>query len=197
MPGIVGDKAQIFNKKKIILSVVLLATLGFLIQIFATEALNLALVPFATADEEYGELIGALVANPIMIFYVIVVAPIIEELIFRIFIVWLSLKFMPFWIANIIQAILFGIYHGNWIQGIYAFLLGMVLGYLMHDSKCLATSILLHISINASGVMQEKMGILTGEATSATNMIMGAVAFVLCCAVIFVLHKTWNVDEQS
>src|SRR5699024_1464991 len=58
--------------------------------------------------------------------YTIVLAPVTEELIFR----GLSLKILemefPFWAANILQAFYFGTLHGNMVQGIYAFLSGMV-----------------------------------------------------------------------
>ncbi|MFQ7713992.1 MAG: type II CAAX prenyl endopeptidase Rce1 family protein [Agathobacter rectalis] len=38
-------------------------------------------------------------------------------------------KALPFALANLMQAALFGLFHLNWIQGIYAFALGIVLGY--------------------------------------------------------------------
>lgn len=54
-----------------------------------------------------------------------------------------------FWIANTIQALLFGILHANIIQGSYAFLLGLVLGYLRHRYNSLVPAILAHMFINS------------------------------------------------
>jgi hypothetical protein len=42
---------------------------------------------------------------------------------------------MPFWVANILQAVLFGIYHMNPLQGIYAFFIGLFLGYVCHKGE--------------------------------------------------------------
>ena len=85
--------------------------------------------------------------------YTIVLPPVTEELIFR----GLSLKILemefPFWAANILQAFYFGTMHGNMVQGIYAFLSGMVLGYLVKRKGTLAAGILCHFGVNLSGVL--------------------------------------------
>lgn len=53
-----------------------------------------------------------------------------------------------FWIANVIQALLFGIMHANVVQGSYAFILGLGLGYLRHRYNSLYPSMLTHFLIN-------------------------------------------------
>ena len=74
----------------------------------------------------------------------LVMAPLGEELIFRgLTLQYLRKTGLGFHVANIIQAILFGIAHMNWIQGIYAFLLGRF--------KTLAAPMLLHMFFNFSG----------------------------------------------
>lgn len=78
-----------------------------------------------------------------------VLAPVTEELAFR----GLTLHFARrlcgrFWLANLIQALLFGIAHGNLIQGSYAFALGLVLGYFCHTYQSLGASMLLHACFN-------------------------------------------------
>ena len=60
-----------------------------------------------------------------MLCYSIILAPIGEELIFRGVTMRLARRALPFWLANIFQAVMFGIFHMNWIQGIYAFALGL------------------------------------------------------------------------
>ena len=85
--------------------------------------------------------------------YTVLVAPVTEELIFR----GLTLRILegafPFWAANILQALYFGIIHGNLVQGGYAFLAGMVLGYLVKRNGTLAAGILCHFGVNLSGVL--------------------------------------------
>ena len=57
---------------------------------------------------------------------------------------------MPFFAANVLQALLFGIYHGNLIQGTYAFVLGLVLGFTAEYFHSVWASILLHAFVNGS-----------------------------------------------
>ena len=61
----------------------------------------------------------------ILFLYSVLVAPICEELIFRGVTLHHAQRHMPFWIANILQAFLFGVMHMNMIQGIYAFFIGL------------------------------------------------------------------------
>ena len=55
--------------------------------------------------------------------------------------------------AIIIQAFLFGLYHLNIVQGIYAFLIGIVAGLLVRSYKTVKVSIILHIAINATSYL--------------------------------------------
>ena len=55
-----------------------------------------------------------------------------------------------FWIANSVQALMFGILHGNIVQGTYAFFMGLALGYLRHRYNSLAPAIMAHMLINAT-----------------------------------------------
>lgn len=87
----------------------------------------------------------------IMIVYAVVGAPIHEELVFRGVTLHYAQKAMPFFIANILQALLFGIMHMNLIQGTYAFVAGLVLGYIYHKTKSLRASILFHFFFNLIG----------------------------------------------
>lgn len=54
-----------------------------------------------------------------------------------------------FWIANTVQALMFGILHANIIQGSYAFVMGLALGYLRHRYNSLLPAIFAHMLINS------------------------------------------------
>ncbi len=66
----------------------------------------------------------------LIILYSVIIAPVIEEIIFRGLVFGYARKVFPVWLAILFQAALFGIYHWNLVQGIYAFVLGIFLGYL-------------------------------------------------------------------
>ncbi|NLL75823.1 MAG: CPBP family intramembrane metalloprotease [Clostridiales bacterium] len=84
----------------------------------------------------------------------VIFAPIGEELLFR----GLTLSFAKkltskFWIANLLQATCFGIFHANIIQGIYAAIMGLVFGYVAEKYKSLYAAILLHALVNFCGTI--------------------------------------------
>ena len=87
----------------------------------------------------------------ILVLYSVLIGPVCEELIFR----GLTLKYakraMPFWVANLLQALLFGVFHMNMIQGVYAFVVGIVLGFICEKSCSIYPSMLFHILFNIWG----------------------------------------------
>lgn len=88
--------------------------------------------------------------------YAIVIGPICEELIYRGVILSYAEKEMPFFLANFFQALLFGIYHMNVIQGVYAFVIGLFLGYICHKTKSIFPTMLLHICFNSWGIFADE-----------------------------------------
>jgi hypothetical protein len=91
--------------------------------------------------------------SPLMLCYSILLAPVCEELLFRGVTMRLARKALPFWLANLLQAFLFGFFHMNWIQGIYAFALGLVLGYVCEKGGSIYYSLLFHILFNFWGTV--------------------------------------------
>lgn len=83
-----------------------------------------------------------------MFLYSVVFAPLSEELIFRGVTLRQARRALPFRAANLLQAFLFGVYHMNMIQGIYAFCLGLILGYICEHGGSIYHSILLHMLFN-------------------------------------------------
>lgn len=55
--------------------------------------------------------------------------------------------------ANLIQAVLFGVYHMNLVQGIYAAALGFLLGYLVWRYESLIAPMVVHALFNFFGTV--------------------------------------------
>lgn len=101
---------------------------------------------------EMMESVGMNDPSLLLILYVVLVAPVTEELIYRgVTLYYAGQAFSRFWLANLLQAALFGIFHLNVVQGLYAFLLGIVLGYIFRGRKKLSYCILFHIFFNLLG----------------------------------------------
>lgn len=123
----------------------------------------------------------------------VLIAPFGEELIFRGVIYHYACNLasaMPdrrkaFYIANAIQALGFGIFHGNLIQGTYAFFLGLVLGYLRERFGSIWASILAHMLINGcSSFLWEPIAIRLPETIGVF-----AVGAVICAMIVFIGFK--------
>lgn len=90
-------------------------------------------------------------ASVLLLVYSILLAPILEETLFRGLIFRYARYAVPFWFANIWQALLFGLIHMNFIQGIYAFVMGLFLGFIAHCGHGIKYSIPVHILFNLIG----------------------------------------------
>lgn len=89
----------------------------------------------------------------LVVLLTVVIAPVCEELIFRGMVLRQANRYLSFIEANILQSLLFGIYHGNVVQGVYAAILGFLLGMVTNQYKSIVAAILLHMLINISAYL--------------------------------------------
>ena len=105
----------------------------------------------AESYEELVELSGFDQPSLMTLIYGIVMGPIAEELIFRGVMLRYLQKALPFAAANVIQAVLFGIYHMNLMQAVYTGAIGLLFGYISYRSGNLWFSTITHIIFNIFG----------------------------------------------
>ena len=87
----------------------------------------------------------------LMMVYSVCLAPIGEELAFRGVTMRIAKRAFPFWFANIIQALLFGLFHMNPLQACYTFVVGLFMGYICEKGGSIYHSILFHFLFNLWG----------------------------------------------
>lgn len=154
--------------------------LGLSLQLLISMCLN-AVYPILPQNltDQYSELMEQLMGGNVWLslFVTVILAPLAEELLFRGITMKKAQKIMPFMAANVLQALLFGIYHMNWIQGVYAFVLGLILGFTAEYFHSVWASILLHAFVNGFAEVLS----LIPEAVMATWL------GVICLAVIGVV----------
>ena len=85
-------------------------------------------------------------------FIMIIVAPLVEELIFRKFIIDRTKKYGEKY-AIVFSAVCFGLFHMNLQQFIYAASIGMVFGYIYSRSGKIHYTMIMHSIINAIGYL--------------------------------------------
>lgn len=90
--------------------------------------------------------------SPLLVIYSCIIAPVCEELIFRGITLGYAKKAMNTAWAVCLQGVLFGIFHMNMIQGIYAAFLGLLLGYVCEAGGTVAIAMLFHAFFNIDGV---------------------------------------------
>lgn len=131
------------------------AALGFGTCIMLMLIVGLASQIFPGAFEKYQKLMETLdvSTSALTVYYVMLFGPVAEELIFRGVILDRLRPAFPFWTANVIQAALFGIFHMNLIQGLYAFALGMILGMVVEVTGTVAASMITHIIFNTTSTL--------------------------------------------
>ena len=94
----------------------------------------------------------------------VIMAPVLEEIVFRGLVYTRLKKGLPQMMAAIMTSLIFGIAHGTIIWAIYTFIFGMVLIWIFEKFGSLTASILLHLAYNLSGMalalIPEEAGIL-------------------------------------
>lgn len=132
-------------------------------------------------------------------------APIGEELIFRGVMLYFLLKVIKglkrkkvlFWVVNLVQAVAFGALHGNMYQGMYATLLGLLIGFMAYKSDTILVPILIHMIYNILQiVLMEPI-----EAVLPENMVIYAlivvVGFAVMIAGMCIVKFPKEEDEQE
>ena len=109
----------------------------------------------------------------LMLIYSVCLAPVSEELIFRGVTYRIARRAFPFWVANIIQAALFGIFHMNPLQGCYTFILGLFMGYICEKGGTLYHAIVFHFLFNLWGTTASQWLTLGNETTQALIILFG------------------------
>lgn len=151
------------------------------------SAVSLYVVKYFPSYNDTAKTISSTMSSWIGIIAVVILAPIFEEIMFRgIILTEISdnLKIVP---AVIIQAIIFGIYHMNIFQGLYASILGLVLGYVCVKTKTIASSITGHITFNICGTFVFPILLSYTSRYGIGYIILG---IIILCVATFYFNKT-------
>ena len=150
------NPGRVFSARKVLVTVLM----GGFMCISGTAYLLSAEYIVPDMIREYEEMveISGLGVDPVAIFTSIFIAPIGEEFLCRGITFHYADKVVrnmanrkaAFWIANVLQALMFAIMHANLVQGSYTFFMGLGLGWLRKRYDSLYPSMLAHFTINFS-----------------------------------------------
>ncbi|MCR4674558.1 MAG: CPBP family intramembrane metalloprotease [Lachnospiraceae bacterium] len=133
-----------------------------------------------------------------LILYTVVLGPIVEELTFRGLTFTYARRLTPFWVANIIQAVLFGVLHMNPLQGIYAAALGIIFGMIYEKSRNILVTIVLHMLFNIMGVFVSSFMNMGDNAISFYFILLGSliVTYIGYELVVKSIPQRVNIEEK-
>lgn len=178
----IKELATYTKERLLCLKTVFLVVAGYFAQLFVDGVLTLVEPYFKNQFANYGKMVDSITgvgSSWVMLFAVIVVAPIGEELLFRGVIQHYGLKNFAPVLAITLQGLIFGLYHGNIIQGIYAFVMGIVLGLVAHKLGSIIYPMILHISVNASLLLVPQVLYEGTIRTCLTTMVSGGIFVVM------------------
>ncbi|MCR4650498.1 MAG: ABC transporter permease [Lachnospiraceae bacterium] len=172
---------------------------------------NLLLIPaqmiFSESAFKYGNSVTNIMSDQsfLVCLLVIAVSPAIgEELLFRGYLLGsLKNKIKPVWVI-LITAVIFGAYHMNIVQGIYAFVLGCILGIVIYLTGSIFCTMLMHFACNAISVcvsfypdtMLKIMPMFSDDATGGTYALFAIIGLVFL-AVGFALLGVFSKKKLS
>ncbi len=145
-------------------------------------------VPFLRRQlDAYGELAQAFTGDGSLFWTLVstcLAVPVAEELLFRGLVLNEFRRVMPAWLAVVLQAALFALFHGNFVQSLYVFIPGLVLGLVYVLTRSLAAPIALHIVFNVLGAAVPEA---LGDSPAGTFVLAAEGAFIL----VAVLALVW------
>ncbi len=176
---------------------ILCGLMGMLAAVFAGYALGFIMPYFPKVSQDYSAGMEQFFTGGITaLLYVVVITPVFEELLFRKLIQSLLSGFTCPFFANLIQALVFGIYHGNIIQKIYAFLLGLLLGFMKEKTGGIIYCIAFHCFFNIAGVIIDRLSYI--EQPPGLRIVITAGAFAGAAASFYFIIRSRNgCDPQT
>lgn len=167
----------------------LLGLLGVSVSLMLCGILNM--IPIDKWFPDYGKVIDAALNSSPNILVILLITgiliPIFEEILFR-GIIYGELKSkIPVTAAIIIQAAIFGIYHMNLLQGMYAFAFGIIFALVYEWFGTIWASVTVHIFINSTSTILS--GILSQEVLNKFNVLILTLSSLFVVGLILLSHR--------
>ncbi len=202
-----------------VINIASLVILGLSLQIGGAYIVNAAVNCMENGAGAVGEAAGQYIdymdairsLEPRQIMHVIFVAPLVEEIIFRLIFLRAGKMILPFWAANLIQAALFGIYHSTTVQKVYGFVMGLIIGCVFYYCPIIyrnlrstpglldlpnslfgvAITFFLHMIINSTGLYVAPL--LPADIAIPAQFGLGIVLMLISAGAVYVL---WTIASD-
>ncbi len=182
------------------LTLIGVAFLAVGLQYVCVYLLNVLAVVFPDWLVEYQELLSSsgLDGSPtvLLVLYSVIVGPIFEEICYRGLTLRYARRAVPFWVANLTQAILFASMHQNKLQASYTFIFALVLGLIAEKSGSIFIGCIVHIFFNGFSVFLGDY-ILGGTTPISFAIILYLALVVTYCGYLIIKKRIPYKEEQE
>ena len=183
--------------KKDIISIVILALASFIFISVGFMMIESNLPKASEKLKEYSELMEPLM-NGNMFFIILVVGivgPIFEEILFRGIIFNRLNRNMNIVVSLILQAIIFGAFHMNLIQGIYTFILGIIIGLTYILLNSIWAPIIVHVVFNSLNFVLGPL-LTLAQNNSVLSIALMISSFIAIIVLLMVLKNNFNMKKE-
>lgn len=166
---------------------VILFVIGMTIVVqYVMSALSVLFPVWLAEFMELADEAGLTDTSVVMVLYVCIIGPMVEELGFRGICTEYLKRGFGFWPTCIIQAVFFGIMHMNAMQASYAFVIGLGLGYVYMKTGNIIITMILHMCYNSFSTLISYIpwDKLLGDASASADTVDAASAGGLGAAVV-------------
>lgn len=177
--------------KKIIPAIIL----GIALSFFVSSVLSILPIP-EEIWESYAESSQSIIEGSLLsrILGIVIMAPLVEEIIFRGLILSRLKRAMKVPVAMVISSLFFGVMHGHPLWIAYATLMGIVLALVAEKTESVGITILIHMAFNSVTVWAPDFE-PTGFMAYLVAIVTLAIA-VGCCILIF-KKSTVEFEEET
>ena len=127
----------------------------------------------------------------------VLIGPFSEEVLFRGVVFFRFRKVLPALAASFASALFFGVYHGNLMQGIYAFFMGFVMCLVMEYGGSFFYAYLFHVIANLISNLAYEFDNINNVIYSVPGIIIAAAYLVVAIILSYVFkHKLTKKDKE-
>ncbi|MFR4352531.1 MAG: lysostaphin resistance A-like protein [Roseburia sp.] len=154
-------------------------------------SLLMSVIPFPQSwVEAYAAKSSLVVEGSVLLnwFSTVLVAPVVEEIVFRGLVYTRLRRGMPKFVAAVIASLLFGVMHGSILWAIYTFAYSLILIWLFERFGSLTANILCHMAFNLAGMVLSVLPEMPGAAMAG----ICAVAVCVTAGAVFEINRLGN-----
>lgn len=130
------------------------------------------------------------------IVYVSILGPIGEEMLFRGTAAYGYSRRNGKVAAAVISALMFGLFHMNFLQASYAFVLGLIFAFVALNENSILPVIMMHIANNSISTIFDNIN-LSENTNEIVNMVYSIIGIPCLAIMIILIALTWNKETKT